>query len=201
MDSTAQTKRERRLAARAERQRMAEAGRRRAQTRRRASLIGLVVAALAVLAVGGWLLSQSLTRPMPGRTVPDEGRDHVNQGTPLTYRSNPPASGTHYPTWTRPGFYAEAQEPGNWVHSLEHGYIVLLYNCPSGCPDLVQQLRQFYEAAPKSSKYGYQKVVITPYQNMDHQLAAVAWTHIDELDAFDQDRLMTFYKAYLDRGP
>ena len=119
----------------------------------------------------------------------------------IQYKNNPPTSGPHYPTWTRPGLYTDPQDTGYWVHSLEHGYIVILYNCPSGCPDLVQQLRQFYEAAPKSSRYGYQKLVITPYTAMDHPIALLAWDHIQELDQFNADEALTFYKAYQDKGP
>src|SRR6476620_4362978 len=201
MSSKPQSKRERLLAARAERQRQADEGRRKAQQRRRLILAGVVLVAVALLAGAGFLISQTAFRPSPGRTVADEGRDHANPGTPLTFKANPPSSGTHYPTWTRPGLYTEPQDPGYWVHSLEHGYVAILYNCPNGCPDLVQQLRQFYDSAPKSSRYGYQKLVILPYTQMDHLLAAVAWDHIKELDQFDVDRLMTFYKAYLHRGP
>jgi hypothetical protein len=201
MDTTSETKRERRLAARAERQRLAEEGRRRARQRRRLTLGGLVLVAVAIVVAGIYFIGQTALRPSPGRTLPDEGRTHVNSGEPIEYRNNPPASGPHYPTWTRPGVYTDPQDKGYWVHSLEHGYVVILYNCPSGCPDLVQQLRQFYEAAPKSSRYGYQKLVITPYTEMSHTIALVAWDHIEEMDQFSADDTLTFYKAYLDKGP
>jgi hypothetical protein len=201
MSSPSASKRERRLAARAERQRLAEQGRRKAQTRRRLTIGALAVVAMAVLVGGGVVLAQTLMKPSPGQSLPDEGRDHVTQGASLQYRNNPPASGPHYPNWTRPGVYTEAQSPGNWVHSLEHGYVVILYNCPTACPDLVEQLRQFYEAAPKSSRYGYQKLVITPYEDMDSRIAALAWNRIEEMDQFDPERLMAFYKAHLDHGP
>jgi hypothetical protein len=201
MDTTPETKRERRLAARAERQRLAEEGRRKARQRRRLTLGGLVLVAVAIVVAGIYFLGQTALQPSPGRTVPDEGRTHVNQGTLLDYKSDPPASGTHFPTWTRSGFYSEPQEKGNWVHSLEHGYVVILYNCPSGCPQLIDQLKQFCDSAPKSSKYGYQKLVITPYPTLTHQLAAVAWDHILDLDQFDEAQLRSFYTAYLDHGP
>src|SRR5207253_1335491 len=41
----------------------------------------------------------------PGQVVPDEGRSHVSPNTPISYVNNPPTSGPHYPTWTRPGVY------------------------------------------------------------------------------------------------
>lgn len=196
-----EARRQRRLAARSERERQAAAGRRKAQQRRRLTIGGVTVLVLALLALGVTFASQALVRPTPGRSVPDEGRTHVNPGAPLDFKSIPPASGSHYPVWTRSGIYPEAQSPGGWVHSLEHGYVVVLYNCPSGCPDDVEKLGQFYATAPKSSRYNYQKLILSPYTNMPQKFAAVAWARIDEMDELDIDRLAAFYRAYLDRGP
>jgi hypothetical protein len=204
MDASPETKRERRLAARAERQRIAEEGRRKAQVRGRLTLVGIVVLAAAILAGLAFLLAPvvaNLNKPPIGRIVPNEGQTHVDQGTPIDYKENPPASGPHYPVWTRPGVYTDTIATGNWVHSLEHGYIVILYNCPSDCPELLGQLRSFYDSAPKSSKYGYQKIVVAPYKEMPNQLTAIAWTRKLELDGFDRDKLMSFYQAYVDKGP
>jgi hypothetical protein len=99
------------------------------------------------------------------------------------------------------GVYPAEQDEGLWIHNLEHGYIVLLYNCPTACPELVAQLQQFYERAPVSAAYGYQKLVILPYSAMASRLAIVAWNRIDELEEFDEQRLLRFYEAYHDRGP
>ena len=164
------------------------------------SVAGLALALALLVSAAG---AQEAIAPDqgPGKAVADEGYDHVSAGTPITYAHRPPASGPHYPTWLRSGLYAEPHETGYWVHSLEHGYVVVLYNCSSDCPDLQGQLQQFYEAAPKSASFGYQKLVILPYSDMDHKLAAVAWDRIDELDQFDAGRLLAFYEAYADRGP
>lgn len=203
MEASPQTKRERRLAARAERQRIAEQGRRKARLRGRLTLAGIVVLATAILAAGAVLLGPTLgnlNKPPIGRSVPNEGQTHVNQGDAVTYRENPPASGSHYPTWTRAGVYTDPVASGNWLHSLEHGYVVVLYNCPADCPELLGQLRSFYDAAPKS-KYGAQKLVITAFKDMPNQVTAIAWTRKLELDSFDGDQLMAFYRAYVDKGP
>ena len=136
-----------------------------------------------------------------GLVVPDEGRAHKPQGTPIQYQNVPPSSGTHYPIWTRPGVYAEPQETGNWVHSLEHGYIVILYNCAEPCSELAAQLTAFYESAPPSAKYAYQKLIIAPFAAMSRPIIAVAWNRRLELDHVDADQLMAFFRAYQDRGP
>jgi hypothetical protein len=137
----------------------------------------------------------------PGRAVLDEGSSHVRVGTPVERRHHPPASGPHYPILLPRGVYPAEQDEGLWIHNLEHGYIVLLYNCPTACPELLAQLQRFYDRAPPSAAYGYQKLVILPYSSMPSRLAIVAWNRIDELEQYDEQRLLRFYEAYHDRGP
>jgi hypothetical protein len=201
MSVSPESRRERRLAARAERMRQAEVGRQRAKQRRRWTIGGGIIGAVLLLVGLGYFLTQSVNQPSLGRAVPDEGRDHVTQGSPLQFASNPPASGTHYPVWTRPGVFLDEQPEGNWVHSLEHGYVVVLYNCPTDCPDLRDQLRAFYESAPKSRKYNYQKLIIQPNNKIEYPIVAVAWNRVLELEQFDEEKLKAFFQAYQDKGP
>src|SRR5690242_14376423 len=73
----------------------------------------------------------------PGIDAPaNEGHLHVTPGTKVDYGANPPTSGSHWPYWRTPWDMYTTQVPREkWVHNLEHGGIVLLYNCPTGCPD------------------------------------------------------------------
>jgi hypothetical protein len=77
---------------------------------------------------------------------------------------------------------------------------VILYRCATPCPELVRQLRELSATAPPS-KYGHVKLLITPYARLRTRLAILAWTWIDELDVFDRERLLVFYRAHIDRGP
>lgn len=81
--------------------------------------------------LGLWWLVQisSSSKPIPGKEVADLGRDHVSVGTKATYNSNPPTSGDHYEDWIKKGIYTEPVEDGYLIHSLEHGYVVISYNC------------------------------------------------------------------------
>lgn len=54
---------------------------------------------------------------------------HVDIGTVIQYSSNPPSSGPHYPIWAGWQEYLTPVPRPFWVHSLEHGAVVLLYNC------------------------------------------------------------------------
>ena len=138
------------------------------------------------------------------RQVTLEPASHVDEGSQLSYSHRPPSSGMHYGTVPQPQDYRmwdTPLSPGRWVHMLEHGAVVVLYRpdlCDSAC---VEQLGQFYDSAPRSNLVGIRHLTITPYQDMDHAIAAVAWGWLDEMDAVDKDRILAFYRAHLDKGP
>ncbi|MBI3967404.1 MAG: DUF3105 domain-containing protein [Chloroflexi bacterium] len=162
------------------------------------------VAVGVVLALGlvAWVVVES-TRPDPGRAVPIEPGSHVAEGSQLTTANRPPSSGMHYPTIQAYGVYEDEVPAGRWIHTLEHGAVAILYNCSGGargCPELVEQIKQFYSSAPRS-KYNSVKILATPFSQMDHKIAVVAWGRIDEFDAWDADRVSRFYKRFVDRGP
>ena len=173
----------------------------------RIALVGLVP-----MCLGAVLLTVALGRPIValgpqpastprGVSVPVEAPEHIDTGVPVVYRNRPPSSGPHYARTLRYGLYDLNIEPGFWVHTLEHGGVVILYRCVTACPDLVQQLRRVYAAAPLSQRYHVAKLAALPYDDMDHQIAAVAWGYVDEMDAFDSERLLAFYRDHLDKGP
>jgi len=94
--------------------------------------------------------------------------------------------------------YDQPLSPGRWVHMLEHGAVVVLYRpdlCDNAC---VQQLGTFYDNAPRSNLVGIRHLAITPYQDMDHAIAVVAWGYIDEMDQADTDRIMADFKSKVD---
>ncbi len=139
-----------------------------------------------------------------GRAVPDEGYEHVVQDAALDTKSRPPTSGQHYPTWVQTyGMLDPAPPTGNWVHNLEHGAVVILYNCPEGCPEIVQQLADLYPTLPlgPNARGARPRVLIMPYSDMDAKIAAVAWGWLLEQSELDVDQLRTFVEQRVDRGP
>ncbi|HYQ15899.1 MAG TPA: DUF3105 domain-containing protein, partial [Polyangiaceae bacterium] len=66
---------------------------------------------------------------------------HVAACTPIDYSTNPPSSGEHYPSWADFGAYDFPLPRGYWVHNLEHGAVVVSYNCPDGCDDDVERAK------------------------------------------------------------
>jgi Protein of unknown function (DUF3105) len=163
-----------------------------------AGIVIVVAVAIALLVI---FMPRSVAAQ--GRQVPIEGnRQHVPQGQVVPYRNRPPSSGDHYDQPAGYGFFQREIPTGNWVHDLEHGGIVVLFR-PDLCDQACQtQLQDTYNTAPSSAVFpGTRKMLVTPYQDMDHAIAVVAWGWVDEMDAFDKDRILAFYKAHVDKGP
>jgi hypothetical protein len=193
------TKRERRNRARDERRNRVESARAKQKTRRKLIIGSLIVLAIAVFVGLLWLVLGS--KETIGRNVPLEGQNHVDEGSVISYQSNPPASGPHYPVTAPYGVSEQTIPPGYWVHNLEHGGIVVLYNCAEPCPDTVAQLREAFVNLPRSRAFNRVKLVATPYPGMSSKIAYAAWGKVQELDEFDYDQLLRFYNAYVDKGP
>src|SRR5262245_24651618 len=146
------------------------------------ALSGVLIS--AVLVLGG--CPSRTTNPDPSGpvelgveiAVPNEGANHVPTGTNVDYATNPPASGPHWPNPAVRGFYDTPVPTEQWVHNLEHGYIVILFDCRGACDAaLLQSLQDFVATAPASSRFGYAKIVVTPYDGLPENalLAAIAW--------------------------
>lgn len=121
--------------------------------------------------------------------------DHIPVGSVLPeYNSNPPSSGPHYGQTARSGFRAQAIPDQNVIHNLEHGDIWISYN-PRVSDGAVQSLKRF----------GAAKVVITPREANDTDIALVAWGRIDafniENDEVPFERIQDFITRYVNRGP
>lgn len=138
------------------------------------------------------------------RMVPDEGADHVATGTQLSFASNPPASGKHYPLWGRWGVHPEVLPRGHWVHNLEHGGVALLYRCDGACPEIEAGLRAVMDNAPTDSACSSAirtRLVLTPDPLLDTKVAAAAWTHTYTADCVDGPSLLEFIRSHYDQAP
>ena len=56
--------------------------------------------------------------------VANEGWLHVNEGSAITYRQNPPASGMHYPVWARYEEHRSRSRAGTGCTTSSDGGIV-----------------------------------------------------------------------------
>jgi hypothetical protein len=160
----------------------------RQRLRRAGFAVGAMLAA-GVVGFGFWYVL--LNRP--GRSVETSGAG-VHTGTPDGgYSTSPPTSGPHDPGVPDWGEQGEIPEPLQ-VHALEHGGVLIQYNCPERCLGLEEELRAVLR------KYDT-KVILAPYSSMSALIALTSWGKIDLLDEFDRGRIEKFVSKNRNHAP
>jgi hypothetical protein len=139
----------------------------------------------------------------------DMGHTHAAPGTKVTYTYCPPASGMHYnvpgtlgPIPARLYGPSDAVVPEGWVHNLEHGALVILYQGTSAGATAEGQaaFRSFYDAFPASPRCGLAKgqlgPVIARFDQMATPFAAIVWGRVLPLQTFDQAQILAFWNQW-----
>jgi len=132
--------------------------------------------------------------------VPNEGWTHVPEGSAITYRSNPPASGPHYPVWLRYQEYPQPMARGYWVHNLEHGAIVVLYR-PDAPADVIRQITEAFRSIPVDPSCGHPRALLTPDPLLPRLTAVVAADFVLQGDTVDARAIRDFAAARRGHGP
>ena len=135
-----------------------------------------------------------------GTAVPDEGAAHAPLKTVITYTTYPPSSGTHYPDTAPNGFSDVPIPEGYFVHSMEHGAVVLYYR-PDISNQVKQQLKDLFNKLPPD-KDGQVKLVVVPYTNgMTTPLAIAAWDRLLLMKDYNFEEIRAFYQNWVNKGP
>jgi hypothetical protein len=132
---------------------------------------------------------------------------HVQQGTAVAYTTNPPASGPHYPVWANFQEFTTVVPDGNLVHSLEHGAVLLLYNCEpadAACAKIIADLRAVRAAIatdPKCDASIRVRVIIARRPLNDTVVAAAAWGQTYRSDCVDIASLTSWVTTNYAQAP
>jgi hypothetical protein len=189
------------------------------------SLIGMIALSLLVFMAYTSTHPEKTIQPAVGakqnvgEKMELEAADHIVSGQ-AHYLTDPPTSGPHYNlrgqaplTW---GFYAQPYPPEDWLHNLEHGGVVILYQCPQpdrkeggarlidkplSCPDTQSPVQDFMSSAPKDALFKEVKIVATPYTVPGHRFALVAWGWRLFMDNWESAKAENFYEAHVNNGP
>ncbi len=165
--------------------------------RQRLSYLGVGAAMLVLLAAGvTWAMQPASNGFGDLQEFPIQGRTHIQRGqSHPAYNSTPPTSGWHYADQVAsPGIHAEPVPNEVQVHNLEHGEIMVQYDCPAGCADMVVELERIVKSYPK-------KVILAPYPGIGKPIALTSWGRLTYLDRADEVAITSFVKAYKDKGP
>jgi hypothetical protein len=166
------------------------------------SIIGIALFALLGYAI--WAAFQP--EPVLGEQVPIVGSAHIPEGDKASdYITDPPTSGEHYASEAEAGFYDEAPADEQLVHNLEHGYIVVYYDCEglssSACSGMKDDLRGAIGAAGVSEYTRTSKIIVVPRLTMENMITYTSWGWIYYADDFDREEFVLFVKQNRDNAP
>jgi hypothetical protein len=137
-----------------------------------------------------------------------QGQQHIGKSEAhVPYNSQPPTSGPHWNiageapvAW---GVYKEPIVDEAQIHNLEHGGIMIQYNCE--CPELVAQFEGFYSRWTPENRIpmfpSSTKIIVAPYKDMESRIALTAWGRIDTFQEYDEARIIKFIEAWRNKGP
>lgn len=135
-----------------------------------------------------------------------EGATHVAECSPVTYGTNPPSSGDHYAVWPAFRTYASPVPRGYYVHALEHGAIVITYNCPDGCASEVAEAQAMIDALPVDPLCPEggslkRRVILTPDPLLDVRWGASAWGFTLRAGCFEAPAFDAFARDHYAQSP
>ena len=204
-------------------------------------LIGLLLAAAVVITLGVLIYltvaaqnrsatpapatpspMQSMAMPVPHSSVvigvlvksqgnPGHDKKDPSEVAGFQYNSDPPTSGMHLERFSDQLFADSPLPKYIQVHLLEHGNVLLQYNC--ACPEVAAALKDIagaydYRLLPSKANLPTPDdvhvieeqgtgVILAPYPAMKSKIAVTAWTHLLTLDKVDRAQIMRFINAYL----
>lgn len=172
-----------------ERERRERLKRRRIKAAKKAAITTAALLAIAFFAY--WAYGKVVEKPK-WRSVPTMPSYHLTAaGLPHEpYNTDPPTSGPHVAYIAKWGVHTEPIPKELQVHNLEDGGVLVQYNCPKGCPDLVAKLEGIVKH--------HNRAILAPYPGMENTIALTAWGVIDTFDEFDEKRITRFIKAHID---
>ncbi len=150
--------------------------------------------------------------PLPGqkeckvvvtRNIPLGNAIHVDMCSHVSYATNPPSGGDHWPQWAAYRIYDVPVSREMYVHNLEHGAVVLAYRCEQAdCPDVVKVLTHSFQSARDSfcAAPSPARVVMTQDMLLDTPIAASAWGATYTATCIDEASLTAFVKSSIGKG-
>jgi hypothetical protein len=126
----------------------------------------------------------------------DEGNTHIPPDQDPEYGTQPPTSGDHDQVPLADGAYLTPPRERYFVHSMEHGRVVILYS-----PDLPEEdqlaLKGVFDEDPEG-------MILAPYEQMPYDVAAAAWTNYLGCDSYTPealDAIRDFRDEFRGNGP
>jgi hypothetical protein len=132
---------------------------------------------------------------------------HLPVCTPISYETDPPNSGDHWPVWAAFKKYDAPVPHEMLVHDMEHGAVILLHNCAGACAtDVKKAFNTVYDAQHDvlciATGAGVEaRMVMAPDTTTETPIALAAWGATYTATCIDPPSLADFVKQHYGHGP
>ncbi len=128
----------------------------------------------------------------------NEGHGHLPANSRSFYKTDPPTSGPHDPSWLPPSVYeASETRPELLVHNLEHGNIVIYFDQSGLSESDIQWLKEM----TREFIGQWDGVLMVTREDKAHPLIITAWRAIFRLKALEKAKVLKFIDTFRGRGP
>jgi hypothetical protein len=127
----------------------------------------------------------------------DNGGQQTHQAPysydPETTGIDPPVSGRHNPNPAECGIHAEKIPDENFVHTLEHGAVAVVYR-PTLDPTDIKEIEDIVS--------GYEDHTLSaPYEGLESPVVVASWSHKMLLDSVDRDAITEYIDTFRGEPP
>jgi len=158
--------------------------------------LGLIIVIFVIVVVGFIQLTKKSPEQVKFEQQVEkfaiEGRNHVQSGTSVEYKTNPPTSGDHLAQAENWGVYDEEIDDKAGVHSMEHGGIWISYKDIS---------EKDITVLKEIGKQNSQSTVISPRSRNDNKVVVTSWGKMMKLEVVDNVLIQKYIDTYKNQSP
>ncbi|MFB6285176.1 MAG: DUF3105 domain-containing protein [Candidatus Bipolaricaulia bacterium] len=135
----------------------------------------------------------------PGKETPNQGASIIEPGEDhAAYATTPPTSGPHYVIPADWGIHGQPIQDEVQLRNIAGGGVMIQYK-PALSEDAQAKLRKLVRSLRQDE--GQCRLVLAPYKGLESSIALTAWTRIDKLSSYDEERIRDFVQAFIGSGP
>ena len=168
--------------------------------RRRAWVLALLLTGVALFAAACGGGGPSLEDPRllefdDELTTPGQG--HLQSGVGFPYPTDPPYGGPHGVNLLPCGIYQDQQPPGSYLHTMEHGAVVIHYQPDVFANEDVAAVRRLGSQLLESGE----RVIVQPNRTLSSPIVVASWGRLLPLAELEESAIRAFVDAFEDDGP
>lgn len=126
-----------------------------------------------------------------------EGQGHLGTGVTFPYETAPPYGGPHDGNLLPCGVYQEEQVPERYVHTMEHGAVIIHYQPDVFTNEDVSALRQLGSELLQRGE----RVLVVPNRSLSSAVVVASWGRLLPLDSAEETTIRAFVDAFENDGP